>query len=161
MKSSADFPKICSRIGMLNSPIRDVDDLSRVFIIALESGYKVHNETGIMIGYDFDCDSSKGCSGQYRSMDGSTVINEIISEFLSKQGMTFEPILGNEAVVIAQGRIKDAKLTSIKATAAVCATEEIDAKKIKCGITFLDLKTYGFDSALCIEETCVNKGVEV
>jgi hypothetical protein len=63
VKSSADFPKICARTGLYNSPIRDVDDLQRVFVIAMESGYKVHNETGIIIGYDFDCDSSNGCSG--------------------------------------------------------------------------------------------------
>lgn len=94
-------------------------------------------------------------------MDGSVVINEIVAQFLSVQGLLFEPTLGNQAVIISEGMIKDAKLSSIESTAAVCATDEIDAKKIKCGVTFQDLKLFGFDSALCIEETCVNKGVNV
>lgn len=146
---------------MFNSPIRDIDDLSRIFIIALESGYKLHNDEGIMIGYDFDCDSTSGCKGIFRSMDGSIELNNIVVKFLANQSKTFEPLVGNQALVISEGTIKDVKIASMKSTAAVCTTEEFDAKKIKCGFTFSDMKSFGLDKAICIENSCVDKGVEV
>lgn len=66
-------------------------------------------------------------------MDASIELNNIVIQFLSKQGKTFEPLVGNQALVITEGSIKDVKLATLKSTAAVCTTEEIDAKKIKCG----------------------------
>ena len=82
-------------------------------------------------------------------------------EFLTKRNKTFEPIVGNQALIITEGMIKDVKLTQIKSTAGVCTTEEVDERKIKCGVTFNDMKTWGLDSALCAEETCVNKGAKI
>jgi len=84
-----------------------------------------------------------------------------VLEFQTKQGKTFEPIVGNQALIITEGIIKDVKLTAIKSTAAVCTTEEYGERKIKCGVTFNDLKTWGMDTALCAEETCVNKGIKI
>lgn len=55
---------MCSNLGMFNSPIRDIEDLFTVFVLALESEYSIHNEEGVLIGYDYDCDTDAGCSGK-------------------------------------------------------------------------------------------------
>jgi len=95
------------------------------------------------------------------SIDGTVQLNTIVSEFFTRRFKVFEPVVGNQALVITQGIIKPVKLTQIKSTAGVCSTEEIDARRIKCGVTFNDMKTWGIDSALCVEETCVNKGIKI
>lgn len=95
------------------------------------------------------------------SIDGTIQLNVIVTEFLSKQSKPFEPIKGNQALVITEGTIKDVKLAQIRSTAGVCTTEEVDARKIGCGVTFNDMKTWGLDTALCIEETCVGKGMKI
>jgi len=64
-------------------------------------------------------------------------------------------------LVIAEGKIKAVKLESLNATATICAAEEFNYSKIKCSVTFKDMKNWGLDSALCIEETCMQSGVKV
>lgn len=75
----------------------------------------------------------------------------------------FEPekFIGSNALVATEGTIKPVKLTAMTATASLCAVDEIEAKKIKCGVTFQDLKTWGLDEALCVEETCVGSGFKI
>lgn len=68
---------------------------------------------------------------------------------------------GNPALVIANGLFKAVKLSSLKATAGICSAEEVDARQIKCGITFSDMNMWGLSYALCIEDTCVDKGFKV
>jgi tRNA-binding EMAP/Myf-like protein len=95
------------------------------------------------------------------SIDGTVQLNTIVTEFFTRRFKVFEPVVGNQALVITQGIIKPVKLAQIKSTAGVCSTEEIDARRIKCGVTFNDMKTWGIDLALCVEETCVNKGIKI
>lgn len=69
-----------------------------------------------------------------------------------------EAFKGNQALVIANGTIKAQKVNNLKATSTLCFAEEIEARKIKCGVTFSDLDSWGISKALCIEETCKGKG---
>jgi hypothetical protein len=90
-------------------------------------------------------------------------INNFVSKFLSQRFQTFEPekFKGSPALVFSEGSFKSVKLSSINSVATLCSVEELSANKIKCGVTFNDLKTWGFDEVLCIEETCVGSGSKI
>jgi len=49
-------------------------------------------------------------------------------------------------------------VSALKATSTICFAEEIEARKIKCGVTFFDLDSWGISKALCIEDTCKGTG---
>lgn len=74
---------------------------------------------------------------------------------------TFEPVTGQQVLVVTEGTVKATNLNAMKATASICTTEEVDARKIGCGVTFGDLKEWGLDSALCQEPTCVESGAKI
>ena len=75
----------------------------------------------------------------------------------------FEPekFKGSPALVFSEGTIKSVKLGSLNSTATLCSVEEISAKKAKCGVTFNDVKQWGFDEVMCVEETCVDSGSKI
>jgi len=89
------------------------------------------------------------------------VLNNIVTNFLQIKGQTFEPIPGQQVLVITEGTVKATRLNIMKATATVCTTEEVDARKISCGVTFNDLKAWGLDSALCKEPSCIESGFKI
>jgi len=70
-------------------------------------------------------------------------------------------VKGNQALIIAEGTIKSVKIGALTATASMCNAEEVDARRIKCGVTFADLKEWGLDTALCTQVTCVGTGAAI
>ena len=69
-------------------------------------------------------------------------------------GTTFEPVIGNEALIISLGTILTVKLNTMTSTASVCSAEEIDALTIKCGVTFANMNSWDLDEALCEPDSC-------
>lgn len=90
-------------------------------------------------------------------------INPFVTQLLAQQWKEFEPdqFKGKQALVYTKGTIEAVKLGSVDSTATLCSVDELDAKKIKCGVTFNDVKMWGLDEVMCVEETCVDSGSKI
>jgi len=86
-----------------------------------------------------------------------------VGQFLQLRFELFDPeaFKGKQALVIANGTIKAVTIGSLKSTSTICFGEEVEARKIKCGVTFSDLWGWGISTALCIEDTCKDTGSKI
>jgi len=56
---------VCGQYGLRPSNIITLSDTFSTIMLGLVQNLTFHNHGGIIIGYDFDCHKSNGCSGKY------------------------------------------------------------------------------------------------
>jgi len=118
--------------------------------LALEYGFTYHQNGGLLIGYDYDCHKPSGCSGNFKSLDGKTLLNPIASEFNSKLGKSFKSVKGNEIMILSNGSIKTESFDSVHINSVACETSfEVSGQLLTCGTTFNDLQAFGTMMVIC------------
>jgi hypothetical protein len=74
------------------------------------------------LGVDSAC-YKDGCSGKYFSLDGTTEMNGFAEEFNAWSGNGFDPIKGNEVLVLNNGMISTAPFDESHISALPCETK--------------------------------------
>lgn len=84
-------------------------------------------------------------------MDGSTLLNSFASEFTSKIGKQFQPVKGNEVLILSNGNIETTSFGDSHISALACETQnEFGGQKVdSCGVTFNDLHSFGTMMVVC------------
>lgn len=141
---SDNFLAVCASKGLTTAKLTSTQDFKSLVMLSFEQYYPFHQNQGIIVGYDFSCNTYKGCTGQYYSLDGSTPLNPTATAFNKILGKNFTPIIGNEVLMLISGHLKTVSVSSAKVVGVACQSiDEFEVRPLTCSNTLRDLDPLG------------------
>lgn len=58
-----EFMHVCAKKGMTTAIINNVDDIRSLAIASFDNGFNFNSKGGILLGFDFGCFKTSGCTG--------------------------------------------------------------------------------------------------